>query len=144
MKTLRLTTDPTIRRLRWLMVLVILADGTATALGQGRGFWSGSRSVDEANDFVAPILRHGPSSFAVFVSIYVIAAFLLVSSLPRRLAIAALFAYVFGHYAGASSWLVYEYNFGVKSAVAYAVLLAIAVSLLAFDTGITSASKKDA
>jgi len=56
--------------------------------------------------------------------------FYLVSVLPRRLASIALFSVIFGHYFGASSWLMFNFHLGIFAPIVYGILLSICLVAL--------------
>lgn len=132
MAKITMTRDPVLRSLRWVMAAVIAVDTTVTIIGQPGGFWKGTGEANEGNDLIRIFVEMGPLKFLVSSFLYIMAAFLLVSYLPRRLALAILFAYMLGHYFGASTWLVYSFRFGMTGAVTYAAILAMLISWLGF------------
>jgi hypothetical protein len=64
---------------------------------------------------------------------YLALAFLLVSTLSSTPALIALFAYLFGHFYGTSTWLFFHWKLGMEAPVAYGVLLSAILVLLAFS-----------
>jgi len=56
--------------------------------------------------------------------IYLLGVFLLVSILPRRAALIAIFSFLFGHFFGATNWLAIRWHLGTNSSSIYALALA--------------------
>ncbi|NLT71875.1 MAG: hypothetical protein GXX91_14465 [Verrucomicrobiaceae bacterium] len=120
-----------IRRLRWVMLLVILADILLTLSGQPRSYWTDPSTVRESNALFHYIMSKGYGvSLAVDV-FYVGGCFLLVSKLPCRLGAVLLFSLVFGHFFGGASWLLFRYQLGVQSVVYYGIAVSILIVLAA-------------
>jgi hypothetical protein len=115
-------------RLRWLVPPVILFDTLMTLLGQPASYWQQPATAVEGNAFFGWFIVRGLTFFLVTSALYVIAAFLLSSYLPRRLATVAALAFILGHYFGASSWLAFSFGFGVSAAVLYGTLLAVVLT----------------
>ena len=69
--------------------------------------------------------------FDVFAGLH-LGHFLLVSIIPRRLALVAIFAFILGHYFGASTWLSYGWHFGITGPIIYGVVLGFVIVMLAF------------
>jgi hypothetical protein len=66
--------------------------------------------------------------------VYISVVFFLVSILPRRLALVSIFAFIFGHYYGASGWLEYYWHFGINAPIIYGIILGVVFVQLAFST----------
>jgi hypothetical protein len=129
-----MTTDPILKRLRWLMILVIFIDGVVTIVARDRGFWRELDTSGGAGKILYPVLQHGYLGVAAFSLAYAGVAFALVSLLPRRLAVVVLFSYVLAHYASASTWFSCAFHYGVKASIIYGVLIALAISSLGFPS----------
>ncbi len=126
-----LTPESMIRRLRWVMLVVILADIILTLSGQPRSYWSDPSTVRESNELFHFIMSRGYGvSLAVDV-VYLGGSFLLVSKLPCRLGAVLLLSLVFGHFFGGASWLLFRYQLGVQSVVFYGIAVSILIVLAA-------------
>ncbi len=119
-----------ITRLRWLLVILIAVDVALTLAGQPSGFWGGSGTIKEANPLFAWFLAKGLVPFLVFMAAYSGALFWVVVVLPRRAGLVVLLSFVFGHYFGASSWLMYHLKLGILAPVLYGILLAVTLVVL--------------
>ena len=125
-----MSTTLEIARLRWIAVILIAVDVTLTLIGQPGGFWNSSGAFKEANPFFAWFLAKGPAPFLALIVCYTAAVIWLVSVLPRRLGLITLMSFVFGHYFGASSWLMYHFRLGVLAPILYGVFLSICLIAL--------------
>jgi len=139
--TFRFTGDPTVKRLRWVVIGAILFSIANTLAGQPPSFWHAPETAvrfdglsihSQTNPMFDFFLGLGWQAYLGATLLYLAAVFLLVSLLPRRAALAAAFSFIFGHYFGASSWLGHRWHFGVEGAVLYAIVLSTVVALLAF------------
>lgn len=115
-------------RLRWLLVPIIGADTTVTLLGQPASYWSKPLTGEEGNDLFAWFLVRGPGFFLVTSAGYILFAVLVVTFLPRRLALAGFLAYTLGHFFGACSWLSYHFGCGMWLIVTYAIGLSLLIA----------------
>ena len=125
-----LITNPRMKRLRWVAMLLIAVDAFVTIMGQPAGFWSNPGIAREANPLFAWFLLRGLPPFILILLCYAGVVFYLVSVLPRRLASIALFSVIFGHYFGASSWLMFNFHLGIFAPIVYGILLSICLVAL--------------
>lgn len=132
MPFIKFTTDRIVKRLRWLMVCVILSDSIITLLGQPGTYWQSPQTAHEDNPFFQQYLIRGYVPFCVSWLVYATFAFLVVSILPRRAALAGIFAYIFAHFYGATTWLMFHWKFGGTGFIIYSIVLGVAIVLLAF------------
>jgi hypothetical protein len=58
---------------------------------------------------------------------YCAGAFWLASILPRFFAIMTIFAFIFGHFIGASNWFFYDWRLGMETPVIYGVVLSFII-----------------
>ena len=135
----RITRDPVLKRLRWLMVFVILVDTANTLLGQPASYAENPATAAEFNEFMRVFVRLGPLPFLASSGLYIAGCFVCVSTLPRKLAYATLFALILGHYFGASTWLTYHWEFGMQAAVIYAIVIAVGLVLCGISPPIPAA-----
>lgn len=119
-----------VTRLRWITVILIAVDVALTLAGQPSGFWNGTGTIKEANPVFAWFLAKGLFPFLAVMTGYAAVLFWLVSVLPRRTGLVVLLSFVFGHYFGASSWLMYHFKLGVLAPILYGILLSVCLVAL--------------
>jgi len=129
---LKFTTDIVVKRLRWVMLGAILFDNINTLVGQPSSYWQHPETVQEGNHLTHWFISRGCMSFCLYELAYMAGTFLLVSIIPRRLALVVILAFIFGHYYGASTWLAHRWHLGTQGTVIYAIILAAIVVLAAF------------
>jgi hypothetical protein len=134
MSLIKFTTDISVRRLRWVFLCASLFDKCCTLLGQPASYWHHPESVREGNEFVRYFLSRGLPVYLLYSLIYVSVVLLIVSIIPRRLALVGLLSMIFVHYFAASTWLVYHWHFGICASGIYGVMLGVVFVLLAFPT----------
>jgi hypothetical protein len=128
------TTDPVVRRLRWVMLFAILVNLGLALVGQPSSYWQHPGTADERNHLFHYFMVRGLPIFACFELAYLVVA-LLVASLPcKRGALIFIFSYIFGHYCGACSWLSHDLNLGTAGIVVYGFVLSLLIVPLAFQS----------
>lgn len=127
-----LANDPTVERLRWLMSGAILFDFIVTLVGQPPTYWLHPETVNEADPLFGFFLLRGWLAGVLFYLVYQVGTFLLASFASRTTAQIWIFALLFGHFCGASSWLFFRWRLGMQAPVLYGVLLSTLIVLLAF------------
>jgi hypothetical protein len=123
----------TVKRLRWVMLAAIVLDFAVTLLGQPASYWLHPETVNEADQLFRIFMLRGWTSTLLFYLFYLAGAFLLVSVLSARPALICLFAFLFGHFYGASTWLFFRWRLGMEAPVAYGVLLSAIIVLTEFS-----------
>lgn len=136
------TTDKIVKRLCWLMICVILFDNFNTLAGQSSNYWQHPETVQEGNHLTHFFISRGYMWFCLYELVYMAAAFVLASVLPRKLALVVIFAFIFGHYCGASTWLADRWHLGTQGTVVYAIILSVILVLLAFPQNAESGHQK--
>lgn len=131
---LRFTTDKSIRRLRWLMLVVMFFDLINTILGQPPAYWRNPRTAEENNYLFYLVLSRGLLIYLAAALVYSATICCLVSILPKRLALAIILSFIFGHYNGACSWLQWHWETGMLGPIIYGIILSLAIVLLAFPS----------
>ena len=140
-KFINFTEDPMVRRLRWLMIGVILFSIINTLVGQPESFWHNAETAirgdglsihHKTNHTFEFFLGRGWQAYLLSSAAYCAAAFLLVSVLPRTAALIAIFSFIFGHYFGASNWLVVRWHLGMAGPPIYGIVLGAIVAFSAF------------
>jgi hypothetical protein len=124
--------DKTVKRLRWVMVGAMLFDKLNTLLGQPSAYWQHPDAANEGDTFFRFFLSRGLPVYLLFSLVYIVAIFLLVSVVPRRCGLVIIFAFIFGHFLGASTWLAYYWHFGVVGPIIYGIVLSVLIVFLAF------------
>lgn len=126
-----------INRLRWVMLGVMLFSMVATLAGQPPDFWRHPQSAmrfdglsiyNHTNAKFEFLLGHGWAPYVIACLAYFTAAFALVSALPKKLGLTAIFAFIFGHFYGGSSWLATRWHAGFGGLTVYALTLAAALA----------------
>lgn len=128
----KFTTDKIVRRLRWVMLGVILFDNINTLAGQPGIYWQHPETVQEGNHLTHFFISRGWMFFCLYEVAYMAGIFLLASIVPRPLALVVMFAFIFGHYYGASTWLADRWHLGTQGTVIYGIILAAIVVWVAF------------
>jgi hypothetical protein len=126
------TADKTVRRLRWVMVATMLFDKLNTLLGQPAAYWQHPEVNDEGDPFFRFFLSRGLPVFLLFSLFYIGVIFSLVSIVPRRPGLIIIFAFILGHYLGASTWLAYRWHFGIVGPIVYGIVLSVLIVVSAF------------
>jgi len=124
--------DPAIKRLRWVMIVMIFSDFTVTLVGQPGSYWHHPETMHEGNSISRLFLGYGWWAYFLYDVVYAWGAFLLVSKLPRMTALVCAFAFILSHFNGVSCWFFYECIMGFKTPVIYGVMLGVVVVWLAF------------
>ena len=78
-------TDPGIKKLRWIMLLVMLFDLVITLFGQPRVYWTKPLTANEGDPLVRYFIQRGLMPILLISLVYAAVVFTLVSVLPRRL-----------------------------------------------------------
>ena len=137
MPSIKLTSEPIVRRLRWVMIGAMLFSLFNALVGQPEGFWlnpenavrgDGLRLHNHVNHTFEFFLGYGWQPYVVSCLIYFALAFLIVSFLPRRAALIAVFSFIFGHFYGGCNWLAVRWHLGFTGVTYYSLLLSVAVA----------------
>lgn len=122
--------DQIIRRLRWVMLGVMLFDPLVTLLGQPGSYWHHPETVLEGNPIWNWFMMRGWLAYVVADLVYCLAAFRLVSFLPRLYASIGIFVFTFVHFIGASNWFFYVWRLGMEAPAIYGIVLSSIIVLL--------------
>jgi hypothetical protein len=133
--------DPAIKRLRWMMVVMILSDLTVTLIGQPSSYWHHPEMMHEANSVSRLFLGYGWWAYFLFDLVYAFGVFQLVSRLPRAIASVSVFAFILGHFNGVSCWFFYQWRMGMEMPVTFGTVLSVAIVLLAFSRRTTDKTR---
>ncbi|MGD0632094.1 MAG: hypothetical protein ABR987_22410 [Terracidiphilus sp.] len=142
MSSVRFTDDRIVKRLRWIMLGVMLFSVINTLIGQPKSFWYVPESAirgdglsihNSTNPTFEFFLGHGWQSYLAASLLYLTAAFLIVSLLPRRSALVTAFSFILGHYFGGSNWIAVRWHLGVAGPTVYGILLSAIMALFAFS-----------
>jgi hypothetical protein len=124
-----MNTDPLIKRLRWIMLFVMTADGAITLLGQPASFWTDPQSANEGHPVVRFFMHYGLVPFLIAAVAWAAVVVTLVSALPRRMGLLLLLTVTFWHYHGACTWIGNYFQSPVGHSM-YAVFLSSALVCL--------------
>jgi hypothetical protein len=137
----KFTEDCLVKRLRWVMVGAMLFSAINTLLCQGESFWRNPETAirgdglsihNLTNHTFEFFLGNGWQAYVAACLVYFAGAFLLVSVLPRRAALIAIFSFLFGHFYGATNWLAVGWHLGVQGPAMYAIALSTVLVVAAF------------
>ena len=138
MPFIKLTKDPIVRRLRWVMLATMLFSMLNTLAGQPAQFWlnpenamrgDGSHLHRQVNHTFEFFLSYGWQPYVAMCLIYFALAFFVVSVLPRKLALIAVFSFIFGHYFGSCNWLAVRWHLGFTGVTYYSLVLCVVLAL---------------
>ena len=150
MPLFKFTTDQIVKRLRWVMIGAILFSMINTLSGQPESFWDhpetairgdGLSIYNETNHTFDFYLGHGWPAYLLTGLIYLSGAYLLVSNLPKRVALITMFSFIFGHFFGATNWLATRWHLGIIASSIYGLVLVPIIVFSAFPTLSSSADK---
>lgn len=136
--------DPAVDRLRWVMLCVMLAGIALTLAGQHPEFWGHPDSAmrgdglgihDPTNRSFEFLLGYGWAAYLACSAAYVAATFLLVSVLPRRIALVLLFTVMLGHVYGGTNWLAVRWHGGMLASPAYTLGVGIPLAVIVGHVG---------
>jgi hypothetical protein len=139
MRFLKLTDDELVQRLRWVMVAAIIFSVINTLAGQPESFWQhpdtamrgdGLSIHDATNHTSEFFLGRSWQAYVLANLVYISAAFLVVSILPRTAALLAIFSVIFGHFFGATNWLAVRWHGGMAAATVYGFTLGAVIAAL--------------
>ena len=116
------------------MVVTILFDKINTLLGQPSSYWQHPETADEINRSWHYSLNRGLPFYITDSVMIVLLLFLIVSTIPRRIALVVAFTVIFSHFFGASFWLCYHWHFGVAGPLIYGMVLSLILVLFVFGT----------
>jgi hypothetical protein len=145
--SIRFSDDQIVKRLRWVMLAVMLFSVINTLAGQPKSFWHNPETAirgdglsihNQTNHVFEFFLGHGWQAYLAASLIYLLAAFLLVSLLPKRAALVTAFSFILGHFFGGSNWLAVRWHFGVEGPTVYGIVLSTILVLSVFPATETS------
>jgi hypothetical protein len=94
-------------------VLLSLVDAALTLAGQSADYWDGYYgAVNEMSPTFNHLLAHHPLAFVAGFAGWVVMFVCLILLLPQTLALTASIAIAMAHTAGASTWLLFRFNYG--------------------------------
>jgi hypothetical protein len=141
MPFIKFISDQIVGRLRWVMIGAMLFSMVNTLSGQPESFWhhpetairgDGLSIHDKTNHTFEFYLGQGWPAYLGASLLYLLAAFLAVSVLPRMAALITIFSLLFGHFFGASNWLAVRWHLGVQGPSIYGFVLSTVVAFSAF------------
>jgi hypothetical protein len=132
MAFLKFTTDRAAKRLRWVMVGATIFDKFNTLLGQPATYWQHPNTADEINQSWHYSLSHGLPFYLLDSFGIIVMLFLIVSLIPKKIALIVMLTAILNHFFGASFWLCYHWNFGVGGPLIYGIMLSVVLVLWVF------------
>jgi hypothetical protein len=129
--------DPSIRRMRWAMAAIIAFDAVITLAGQWPEFWIQPSRAHVGNQLMLWALLQGVPIYLAWFGAYLFAAVLIVSMLPRTLAVTVVLSVTFVHYFGGNAWLSYHFHFPLAGWI-WPALVAALLTTSGLDTRATS------
>src|SRR5437773_1830043 len=115
-------TDTVIKRVRWIMLLVMLFDLIITLVGQPAAYWKRHTAAVEGDPLVRFFMHQGLVPLLLISIVYAAVVMILASVLPRKIGLFVLLLFTLWHYYGACAWL--GFRFGITyGAFMYAALL---------------------
>ena len=141
MSFLKLTDDELVKRLRWVMVAAIIFSLINTLAGQPGSFWQhrdtamrgdGLSIHNATNHTFDFFLGRSWQAYVLANLVYISAAFLVVSILPRTAALIAVFSVIFGHFFGATNWLAVRWHWGLAAPSVYGFTLGAVIAAETF------------
>jgi len=124
------------------MIGVIIFNVVIALAGQPKNFWihpenairgDGLSIYNATNHSFDFFLGHGWLAYLICVLIYATGAFILVSVLPRKIALITIFSFIFGHFFDTTNWLAVRCHFGFFSAPVYGLALSTIIVSWAFS-----------
>lgn len=140
---LHFTKDQIVRRLRWVMFGAMLFDLVLTFASQPATYWRHPETADPGYHTFHFFMGRGWLAYIVVNLIYFMGALSLVSLLPRKSALVAIFAIILGHYFGAAAWLNYVWHLNMAGPFLCNIALGLVIfsapesnAKFSLDTGI--------
>ena len=119
------------------MVGVFLFDKFNTLVGQPSTYWRHPETGNEINRSWHYVLVRGLPFYLLASGVAIVVLLLIVSVIPRKIALIVIFAVILTKYAGACSWLTYHWHFGVWGPGIYGITLSVILVLLAFPKSLS-------
>jgi hypothetical protein len=141
MPTTILTNDEIVKRLSLVMICVMLFGILISLSGQPGSYWhhpetairgDGLSIYNPTNRTFEFFIGQGWLPYLIASLIYLSAAFLIVSFLPRTAALIVIFSFIFGHSYGAINWLAVRWQLGIGASSIYSVALSALIVYSAF------------
>ena len=124
----RFTADTGVRRLRWVVILIILVDGAFTLFGQPSSFWHDSSTVSEIDPVARFFIVRGVAAYIFWVLLRVVLYFVIASIVPRKVGMAILFFGLLEHFWGITSWILYYFHLSTWWQNAFESVIAVLVA----------------
>ena len=110
-------------------MVVALADGTLTLLGQSDFYWSNHLAVNEASPFFRMLLQIHPLASLLGLAAWIAIFCTVLLTLRPTLALIASIAVTFAHTIGSGNWLFGHFDLGYQLANGYYLLSACVLGL---------------
>lgn len=109
------------------MLAAMLADATATLIGQPTGYWHNPSLVYEGNSISKFFLLQGWHAYALEQLVIGLLLYRLISVLSSRWALVVSIGFIFMGFIGSSNWFFYSWRFGWPVQVAWGCVLSIGI-----------------
>jgi hypothetical protein len=124
----RFTADTGVRRLRWVVILIILVDGAFTLFGQTSSYWHDASTVSEIDPVARFFLVRGVAAYISWVLLRAVLYFVIASIVPRKVGMAILFFGLLEHFWGITSWILYHFHWSTWWQNAFESVIAVVVT----------------
>ena len=135
----RIRHDPTVVKLRWVMLAVILADMGLTLAGQPTAFWSEPGSAirgdglgihNLTNHSFEFFLAAGWPAYLACFTVYAASCLLMASVLPRGAALVLLCTVTLSHLFTGTNWLAIRWHAGMLASPIYGLGIGLPLTLV--------------
>ncbi len=132
MVQLKFPKDNIVNRMRWILVGTIVCCFINTLIGQSTKYWHNPETAIRADglsiynptnhafDF---FIGYGWFTYIVTCVVYLTVVFLLVSLLPKRLALITIFSFIFGYFFVVTNWIAIRWHLGMIAVPLFAIVL---------------------
>lgn len=119
-----MTSNLNLRRLRWLMSSVQVANAALDVAGQPAAYWHDPSKADERFAIGRWFMHLGSWPFFAYLLVVVVGAFALVTYLPRCAASIVLLTFLLLNFQGTCSWMMGRFDVDFFAAILLAVAIA--------------------
>jgi len=123
----------TVKTARWIMLFAMLADATATLIGQPAGYWHNPSLVYEGNAISKFFLLQGWYAYALEQVVIGLVLYQVISVLSGRWALVVSIGFTFMGFIGSSNWFFYSWRLGWPVLVAWGCVLSIGIVFSIFS-----------
>ncbi|MGA7721461.1 MAG: hypothetical protein WCA84_09825 [Ignavibacteriaceae bacterium] len=142
MQLFKLTDDPIVKRLRWVMIGMIIFGMINTLSGQPGSYWihpetairgDGLSIYNETNRTFEFFLGMGWLTYLIAKTVFILGVFWAVSIIPKRPALIIIFSIIIGNYFDLTNWLAVRWHlFGLSGLAISSFVLGMVIVFTAF------------